>query len=37
MYFLTYGVRTTWLGKCLKSLISDEPSTSNMVRVPKHC
>ena len=27
----------TWLNKCLKSPVSEDPSTSNMVKVPKHC
>ena len=27
----------TWLDKCLKSPFSEDPSTSNMVNVPKHC
>ena len=27
----------TWLGKCLKSPVAEDPSTSNMVNVPKHC
>ena len=27
----------TWSDKCLKSPVSDIPSTSNMVNVPKHC
>ena len=27
----------TWLDKCLKSPISEDPSTSNMADVPKHC
>ena len=27
----------TWLDKCLKSLVSEDPSTSNTVNVPKHC
>ena len=26
-----------WLGKCLKSPVSDDPSTSNRVNEPKHC
>ena len=26
-----------WLDKSLKSPVSDERSTSNMVNVPKHC
>ena len=37
MYFWTYGLRKTWLDKCLKSPFSDNPSTINMVNVPKHC
>ena len=27
----------TWLDKCLKSPVLEEPSTRNMVNVPKHC
>ena len=27
----------TWLDKCRKRLVSEDPSTSNMVNVPKHC
>ena len=27
----------TWSDKCLKSPVLDDPSTSNMVNVPKHC
>ena len=27
----------SFLDKCLKSAISENPSTSNMVNVPKHC
>ena len=27
----------TWLDKCLKSLVSEDPSTSNMVNGAKHC
>ena len=26
-----------WSDKCLKSPVKDEPSTSNMVKVPKLC
>ena len=26
----------TWLDKCLKSPVSEDPSTSNMANVPKH-
>ena len=35
MYFLTYGLRKTWLFKCLKSPVSEDPSTSSMVNGPK--
>ena len=37
--FLFPKVRTlkTWLGKCLKSLFSGDPSKRNMVNWPKHC
>ena len=27
----------TWLEKCLKSPVSEDPSTSNMVNMSKHC
>ena len=27
----------TWLDKCIKSTFSEDPSTSNMVNMPKHC
>ena len=37
MYFWTYGLQKTWLDKCLKSPLSDDASTSNMVNGPKHC
>ena len=30
-----YAVR--WLDKCLESLVSDEPSRSNIINGPKHC
>ena len=33
----TDGRRKTWSDKCLKSPISEEPSTSNIVNWPKHC
>ena len=36
MYFWTYVLRKTWLGKCLKSHVSENASTSNMVNGPKH-
>ena len=37
MYFRTYGLGKTWLDKCLKSAVSEEPWTGNMVNGPKHC
>ena len=37
MYFRIYGLRKTWLDKCLKSLVSEDPSTSNMVNGSKNC
>ena len=37
MYFRNYGLAKTWLNKCLKSLVSDYPSTGNMVKRPKCC
>ena len=36
MYFSTYGLGKTWLDKRLKSLVSEDPSTSNMVNARKH-
>ena len=37
MHFWTCGLRKTWLDICLKSAVSEDPSTSNMVDVSKHC
>ena len=37
MYFGTYRLRKTWLDKCLKSPVSQDPLTSNIVNEPKHC
>ena len=37
MCYGTYGLRKTWLDKCLKSLVSEDPSTSNMLKGPKKC
>ena len=37
MYSLTNKLRKTWLDEFLKSPVSEESSTSNMVNVPKHC
>ena len=37
MYFRTCGVRKTWLDKCLKSPVSEDPLTSIKVNWPKYC
>ena len=37
MYFGNYRLLKTWLDKCLKSLVSEDPSVSEMVNGPKHC
>ena len=37
MYFWTYQLLKTLLDKCLKSPVSEVPSTSNMVNVTEHC
>ena len=37
MCFRNYGLRNTWLNKCLKSPVSEDPSTSNMVSGTKNC
>ena len=37
MKLLSYGQWNTWLDKCLKSQVSEDPSTSNMVIGLKHC
>ena len=37
MYFWTYGLRKTPLDKCLKSPVSEEPSTTDVVNGSKHC
>ena len=37
MYFRNYGLPKPWLDECLKSLVSDDPTKSNMVNGPKHC
>ena len=36
MYFRNYGLTKKGLDKYLKSAVSQYPSTSNMVQVPKH-
>ena len=35
--FWTYGLWKTWLHKCLKSSVWENPSASNMVNRQKHC
>ena len=35
--FPNLRTRKTWLKKCLKSVVSEDPLTSNMVRETKHC
>ena len=37
MYFPKYRLRKTWLDKCLKSRVSEDPSTDNMANGSKHC
>ena len=37
MYFWIYLIPKMLLDRCLKSTISEDPSTSNMVKSPKHC
>ena len=36
MYFGNYGLRKTFLDKCLKSLASEDSSTNNIVNGQKH-
>ena len=36
MSFRNYGLRKTWLDKCLKSAVEECPSKSNVVNGPKH-
>ena len=36
MHFRNYGLRMTWLDKCLKSRVSEDLYTGNMVNGPKH-
>ena len=37
MYLWTYGLRKTLLDKCLRSPVSEDPLTSNILNGPKHC
>ena len=36
MHFRKYKLRKTWLDNCLKSPLSEDHSTSNMLSGPKH-
>ena len=37
MYFRKYRFRKTSLYKCLKSHVTEDPSTNNMANGSKHC
>ena len=37
MYFRNYGLRKTWLDKCLKSPATEELQKVNVLNGPKHC
>ena len=37
MYFGNNELRKTWLDNCLKSLFSEDPSTTNMENGSNHC
>ena len=37
MYFWFYGLRKTWLNKCLESPVSEASLTKNVVNRPKPC
>ena len=34
MYLRNYGLRKTWLDKCLKALVSEHNLTANMLKGP---
>ena len=36
MYLQNYELRKTWLDKCLKSLVSEDPLTDNILNGRKH-
>ena len=36
MYFRIYRLPKKWLDKCIKTPVSEEASTNNMVNRPKH-
>ena len=37
MYLINYRLGKTWLGKSLKSPVSTDHLTGNVVNGPKHC
>ena len=37
MYFRNYRLQKTWLDNGLKSPVSEDPSTNNMVHGPEQC
>ena len=37
MHYENYRLQKTWLDQCLKSCVSQDPSTDNMANVSKHC
>ena len=37
MYFQYLGLRKTWLNKCLKGCVSEDPPTDNMGNGLKQC
>ena len=37
MYYRNYGLQKTWLHESLKSPVSADSLTDNMINGPKHC
>ena len=37
MYFGKHRLQKAWLDECLKSLVSEDSATGNMVNNSKHC
>ena len=37
MYFRNPGLQETWLDRCLKSIVSEDPLTGKVVNGSKHC
>ena len=37
MYFRNHGLQNTWVGKCIKMLVSEDLLKSNMLNGLKHC